>query len=232
MDVAHPPPFPIELMFWLSPAFPVGSFAYSQGLEQAVAAGLVTDAATLHCWLTDITRHGALRNDLILVSLALRETDPERRSALADLASALQPSRERYQETLLQGEAFAATIAAAWTNATTATDAAVDAGASTRRPIALPIAVGFAARAHGLALRATLEAYATQALGALVSAAIRLGIVGQFDGQRALATRVADIRAVCHEAETASEDDLGSCTFSADLCSLEHETLTTRLFRS
>ena len=58
---------PIELMIWLSPAFPIGGFAYSQGLESAVAEGWVTDSATLGAWGQVTALHGALRNDLILL---------------------------------------------------------------------------------------------------------------------------------------------------------------------
>ena len=48
----------IRLQAWLSPAFPVGSFSYSHGLESAVDAGLVADAASLRKWLA---RPGRLR---------------------------------------------------------------------------------------------------------------------------------------------------------------------------
>ena len=55
------------LQAWLSPAFPVGSFAYSHGLEAAVEAGDIADAATLRQWLLDLVEHGSLRNDMILL---------------------------------------------------------------------------------------------------------------------------------------------------------------------
>ena len=41
----------LPLLIWLSPAFPVGAFAYSHGLEAAVEAGDITNAATLQVWL-------------------------------------------------------------------------------------------------------------------------------------------------------------------------------------
>jgi urease accessory protein len=37
----------MQLMQWLSPAFPLGSFAYSHGLETSIASGEVSDAAAL-----------------------------------------------------------------------------------------------------------------------------------------------------------------------------------------
>ena len=50
-----------RLLTWLSPAFPVGAFSYSHGLEYAVEAGLVNDRATLIAWIEGIMRHGAGR---------------------------------------------------------------------------------------------------------------------------------------------------------------------------
>jgi urease accessory protein len=62
----------LPLLIWLSPAFPVGAFAYSHGLEWAYEAGDVTDAASLQAWLTDLLEHGAARNDGILFAEAYR----------------------------------------------------------------------------------------------------------------------------------------------------------------
>src|ERR1700729_2130574 len=53
---------PLPLLIWLSPAFPVGAFAYSHGLEWAVEAGDVTNAATLRDWLADFFSFWAPRN--------------------------------------------------------------------------------------------------------------------------------------------------------------------------
>ena len=47
-----------RLMSWLSPAYPVGAFSYSGGLEWAVEAGDVKDAATLADWLAAMIAHG------------------------------------------------------------------------------------------------------------------------------------------------------------------------------
>ncbi|MCJ9752928.1 urease accessory protein UreF, partial [Neorhizobium sp. BETTINA12A] len=59
-------------MAWLSPAFPIGGFAYSGGLERAVHDGLVKDAASLTAWLTSLLGHGALWNDAVLFGEAWR----------------------------------------------------------------------------------------------------------------------------------------------------------------
>ena len=62
----------LQLLTFTSPAFPVGSFAYSHGLEWVVEAGAVCDEESLRHWLTDLTRHGSAGSDTILVALAWR----------------------------------------------------------------------------------------------------------------------------------------------------------------
>ncbi|MXW85095.1 MAG: urease accessory protein UreF, partial [Boseongicola sp. SB0667_bin_21] len=57
----------LTLTQWLSPAFPVGSFAYSHGLEGAAGMGWVKDGAGLEAWLEDVLLHGAGRADSLLL---------------------------------------------------------------------------------------------------------------------------------------------------------------------
>lgn len=217
--------FPGELMVWLSASFPVGGFAYSQGLETAVEKRWVTDRATLASWLNGTLEHGSLRNDLIFINLIRRADDHARIDALVDLAVAMQPSAERHGEAVLQGRSFVQAYEAAW-----------QAGSCpfAERPgtITLPAALAVAARQHDIPAPATLEAYAIAFLNNLISAAIRLGVVGQFDGQRVMADLLGPVRSICAGALRATEDDLGAATWGADLASLLHETQTTRLFRS
>jgi len=61
--------FPAELMLWLSPSFPTGGFAYSQGLETAVARGLITGREELRCWLLALLTRGMLWSDLVVHGL-------------------------------------------------------------------------------------------------------------------------------------------------------------------
>ena len=107
----------LPLMIWLSPAFPVGSFAYSHAIEWAVEAGDLPNAGALQSWLTDLLQHGAPRNDAIILAAAWRAAGDADMGALAEannLALALAGSRERYLETTAQGDAFMIAIRAAW----------------------------------------------------------------------------------------------------------------------
>jgi urease accessory protein len=220
----------LPLMIWLSPAFPVGSFAYSHGLEWAHEAGDVRDAATLDAWLADLVAHGAPRNDAILLAAAHKAAEagdwPEV-ARLAELAAALATSRERHLETTQQGNAFIQAARASWPCA--ALDRLAQAG---RGDVAYPVALGVAAAGHGVPLPATIEAFLAAFVSNLVSAAVRLGVVGQTDGQRLIAALLPAIDEMARFAHDATLDDLGGAAFRSDLAALRHETQYTRLFRS
>jgi len=220
----------LPLMVWLSPSFPVGAFAYSHGLEWAFEAGDLHDAGTLRDWLDVLVAQGSLRNDLILFATAFRASAQDDRPALAEtaeLALALANSAERRLETVTQGNAFVAALRAAWPCA--ALDRLRDAWAG---DVAYPVAVAVAAAGHDLPLRTSLEAYALAFVANLVSAAVRLGVVGQTDGQRVTAGLVPALHVAAGEAQSATLDDLGGCAFRSDLAALRHETQYSRLFRS
>lgn len=213
----------LRLTAWLSPAFPVGSFAYSSGLERAVADGLVKDAGMLRRWLETLTGNGSAWNDAVLLAESHRShNDAAHLTELAELAAALAGSRERHQETILLGEAFLA-AAQAWPD---------DVFSRLPKRAAYPVAVGAVTGAHGIqpdkALAAFLHAYLSHA----VSAGIRLGVAGQKDGVAILAGLEEHVMNIAARAARSTLDDLGSATVQADIAGLRHETQQTRLFRS
>ncbi|GLR87314.1 urease accessory protein UreF [Bradyrhizobium iriomotense] len=219
-----------RLMTWLSPAFPVGGFSYSSGIEWAVEAGDITDTATLANWLDAMLGDGAGFCDatfLVQAFLAAEAGDEARLRDTAELAVALVPSRERQLETTAQGRAFIDIARAAW-NAD-GLDAMVAACAG---PLVYPVAVGVVASAHGVRLEPTLHAFLHALVSNWISAASRLIPLGQTDSQRVLASLEPAVAATAARALSATLDDLGSATFRADLASLRHETQYTRLFRS
>ena len=210
-----------RLMTWLSPAYPVGGFSYSHGIEYAVEAGLVTDRTSLADWIEDCLRHGAGRSDAIIAAHAWRAEDAATRAELADLALALQPAKERLLECEAQGAAFQLVTAAVW-----------PAGEIDAAPLPYPVAVGVAARAHDVPLDEMLSAYLWAFAANLVSAAVRLVPLGQTDGQRVQAALMPVVLDVARDAETSDLDDIGGCAFRADIAAMRHETQHVRLFRS
>src|SRR5262245_12454 len=205
-----------RLMMWLSPAYPVGAYSYSHGLEWVVEAGTVRDAATLGGWIEDLLLHGAARSDAILLAEAWRALDAGDKGALArvaELAAALAPSAERRLETLAQGTAFLAATLAAWRKPE------LEALVAEGREVAYPVAVGVAAAAHGLPLVDTAQAFAQAFAANLVSAGVRLIPLGQSDGLRVLARLEPLIPRVVTAALASSLDDVGGASIAADIAS-------------
>lgn len=220
----------IELQIWLSPAFPVGSFAYSHGLEWAAATGRVRNRASAEAWLAGLITHGALRNDAILLAQAWRAVAAGDANALTDLnaqALAMAGSRERHLETTLQGNAFMATVLAAWADSRQCAVRDMVKG-----DITYPIAVGSSTAARCIALSAALRAYLAGSAQNLISALVRLSVIGQTDGQHVIAALVPGIVATAGMAEKSTLDDLGGAAFLSDIAAMAHETQETRLFRS
>jgi len=215
-----------RLMSWLSPAFPVGAFAYSHGIEWAVEEGTVTDRASLQSWLGDLLARGGAWSDAVLFARAWRAAAENDRAGLTeinDLAVALCPTPERRLETTAQGNAFLIATRASWPYAGCA---------EWDGDISYPVSVAWAAAGHGLEGEASLHAFIHAQASNLISAGVRLIPLGQTDGQRVLAALEPAVAATASAAFAAGPEDLGGCAFLSDISSMRHETQYTRLFRS
>lgn len=212
-----------RLLTWLSPAFPVGGFAWSQGLETAIADRRVSDAASLKDWIGGALAHGSARTDAFILAHAHRgHGDAAVLMELADLAIALSAARERLAESTQTGDNFAL-AARAWPS---------DVYARLPRPCPYPVAVGAVAGAQGIGLGETLIAYLTAAVHQQVSVAVRLVPLGQTAGLQVMAGLEAAVAALAETAATASLDAIGGIAYAADVAQMRHETLEPRIFRS
>jgi urease accessory protein len=219
-----------RLLAWLSPAYPVGAFAYSSGIEWAVDAGDITDAATLQNWIEAVLRDGPGFCDAVLFVHAHRAVEAHDCAGLrdvAELAAALVSSRERQLETVTQGNAFVDATQKTWPCAALATLRAVWDG-----PVAYPVGVAVAARGHAVPLEAALAGFIQALVANWVSAGVRLIPLGQTDGLRVVAALEHQVAETAARARITSLNDMGSAVFRADLAGMRHETQYTRLFRS
>lgn len=219
-----------RLMTWLSPAFPVGAFAYSSGIEWAVQSGDVSDAKTLRHWIESLLAVGPGMTEGILFSQAHRALacgDDAAVFEIAELAAALVATRERFQETTTLGRAFLEVTQAAWPCAALAKLSQIWPG-----PLAYPVAVAVACAGHRIALAPALQAFLTAIAANWISAGIRLIPLGHTDGQHLLRGLEPAVATATQRALAATVDDIGGATFRADIAGARHETQYTRLFRS
>jgi len=203
---------------WFSPAYPLGSFAYSHGLETAIQDGRISGAGGLEAWLEDVLHHGTGHIDAIFVQAAYGCADGAAVMALDAQARAFSPSAERLMESVQQGAAFTRTTRDIW--------------ALELPELTHAVAVGYAARQLALPCVLTATLYLQAFLSNLVSCAVRLVPLGQTEGQAVLHRLSAQCEAVAARAATEGTDGLMSAAFAAEIAAMRHETLNHRIFRT
>jgi len=218
-----------RLLAWASPVFPTGAFSYSHGLEAAAEDGSVHDRATLQAWIAAVVRRGSGRIDADILRDAWRAATGGDNEALIEAnrrGCAYRATAELALESGQQGAAFLATHDAAWAAPHAAPAPLAGEG------ICHAAVFGAAAARAGVALDDALIAYLHAFAANLMSAGLRLGIVGQTDGQRILTALEPVVSEAIKVSLARDVPDFGSVTFAADLASMTHETQYSRLFRS
>jgi urease accessory protein len=217
----------LRLLQLVSPALPIGTFAYSQALEAAVAASWVGDEASARAWIAGLLDGTLAGLDLPVLSrlyLAWRADDQEAVVRWSRFLGASRGSGELQSEERHLGGNLARLLdglgleeARAWRARADATYVTLFALAAWRWDIPLPVAA---------------QGYAFAWIEAQTSAAVRLVPLGQGAGQRILLEVGARIPAAVIRALALTDDDVGAAAPSHAIASAHHETQYSRLFRS
>jgi urease accessory protein len=222
-----------RLLTWFSPGFPIGAFSYSHGLETAAAGGRVHDRETLQRWIAAILTHGAGRMDADTLRDAHGAASAQDLDALAATNArglAFRATSEMALETAAQGGAFLSTCRAAWPDPVLERWGAIL--SRTGEGVCHPAAAGAVTACADIPLEYAMTAYLQTMAANLVSAALRLGIVGQTDGQRILAALEPVVASAVASALTRNPSAFGGATLAIELASMAHEIQYSRLFRS
>jgi urease accessory protein len=201
----------LALLWLASPALPVGGFSYSEGLEAAVDAQLVTDEAQAAEWLAQQLHLTLARADLVVVKRVI--ADPAQADAMNDWMLRTRETSELRQQTVQMGRSMGALTPALG-----------------RRELVYPVAWALAAASFDVELRAALKAFAFGWAENMVQAAVRVVPLGQSAGQRILARLASEIPSAV-DCAMACDDPQAFSPMLAILSS-RHETQYSRLFRS
>jgi urease accessory protein len=206
----------LPLLWLASPALPVGGFSYSEGLEAAVDAALVTGEAQAGEWLSQQLHLSLARADLVVVRRIV--ADPAQAGPMNDWMLRTRETAELRQQTMQMGRSM------------------IDWARSVGRPVAQPVPVTYpvawalAASGFELAPRDALNAFAFGWAENMVQAAVRVVPLGQSAGQRILSRLAREIPSAVDEAFACEEPQAFSPMLA--ILSSRHETQYSRLFRS
>ena len=216
----------LRLLQLVSPALPVGAFAYSQGLEWVIETGRLRNARQTLEWLSGILHNGQARLDIpVLVRLYRSWRDRDRnifafwnRYLLAARATA-----ELQREDRSMGQALRRLLQHLMPGRIANVPrgdisyAAMFAVAACNWQIPL-----------GTACTGLLWAWAENQ----IAAAVKLVPLGQTQGQSILLQIAEQIPKAVETGLEVQNGDIGAITPALSMASAKHETQHTRLFRS
>jgi urease accessory protein len=198
---------------WLSPSFPTGSFNFSQGLEYAVSQSMVKNEIDLVEWIENNLEHGFLRNDAIFLKLAYHISKDEDLDDLTEKCLAFSCSALKLNEQVLTGDNFAK-------------------ASDTQLGLPYPIALGAAAKKHKFKIEELIPLFLQSNISNLLAAAQRLLPLGHKRSTGILKNLFEKINKISRKVLVSSESDLFSSCYLADTCTLLHEELEGKIFKS
>jgi urease accessory protein len=212
-----------RLLQLASPALPVGAYSYSQGLEAAIEAGIVRDAASAERWITDVLGYSLARMEapvLLRLCAAWSAGDAASAARWNALFLAARETAELRAETAQMGYSLARLLPE------------LGAGEVPLEEPSFPAAFGFAVAAWRIDPHEALVAYLWAWVENQVLAALKALPLGQTDGQRLLLSLGGRLGEIARSAERLDDDSLGNFAPGLALLSARHETQYSRLFRS
>lgn len=207
-----------RLLQLASPALPVGAYSYSGGLEAAIEAGAVKDAASAARWIGDVLSHSVARMEAPLLARMMR--DPDSIARWNEMFLASRETAELRAETVQMGYSLCRLLG--------------DIGVPV--PVleepSYPAAFASAVAAWRVDPRAAMIAYLWSWAESQVMAAVKAVPLGQTDAQRILLALGDRLEGFADAALALEDAALGNFTPGLALLSATHETQYSRLFRS
>lgn len=215
----------LRLLQLVSPSLPVGAFAYSQGLEFAVEAGVVGDEQEVYAWVAGLLQENLGQLDLPIICRcyqALQNNQPDSFARWNKIALANRETSELRLESRQMAIALMRLLQS------------MDPGLANFRQLDLDWAAAFALAAQhwGIGLAISLEGYCWSWCENQIAAAIKLVPIGQTQGQILLLRLAEKIPTLVQQAQQVIDDDIGALAPAMVLASCRHETQYSRLFRS
>ena len=218
------------VLTWFSPSYPIGSYAYSHGLEYAVEEGLVKDPQTLLGWIRDLLFFGTGYNDSIIINSiydSVANDNCVEFDYISQIANAIKPTKEIALESYQQGVSFKNILMDVYSNSnlTFYLNRLDDC-------ITYPGVVGVAGGIFEVEKKLLIHSYLHAFTSNILSAALRIMPIGQTEIQKIIFQMKGNVEEMTNKSLGLSLSDLGSSVFISDWASSKHQNQYTRLFRS
>ena len=221
---------PARLLQFGDSMFPIGSFAFSGGLESAIQKRVVTDAETLHAYARTALEQAAMGDGIALVGAhrAAAAGDLDEVARIDERVYARKLSSETRKMTVRMGKKFAemgaevigVPLLKTWLER-------IGAGAT---PGCYPVSLAVNFAVQGLPARDAFVAHQYGVAAMILSAALRLMKISHVDTQRILYRLDAGADAAYEAAAAARLDDMAGFAPLTEVLAAVHVKSHVRLF--
>ena len=201
------------LQIWFSSSFPIGSFAYSHGLEAMIDNKHIKDEKDILKCIDVLTNHGTLKNDFIYIKETYKGYE------LNDIVLANAASKERYLETISLGKSFSKILKETWSF-------------DLEPNLSYPICIGKAGLYFKIPFDKLITFYFQSFISNLINICVKHIPLGQKIGQDCLLKSTSIAENFFKKSKKLNLKDIGGITFNLDLHSIHHEKLTSRIYIS
>ena len=211
--------------------FPTGSFTLSHGLETLVQTGQVQSAEDLQTFIQILLRNKVGVTDIVAL------LHGHRGIAQDNLDKVRQADRELFVQTVIaknratqrqSGRALLMVASQTWQDERL--KQLQREAAQGKFNCLHPVIFGAIAAIAGLSEKDTVLAFVHGFATGVLSAAIRLSVVGHIQTQQILRDLAPDIEAIWLKATSMQLEQMWSCTPTIDIAQMQHPKLAQRLF--
>ena len=199
------------LQIWFSSSFPVGSYAYSHGLEALIDDDKIKNRDDVREYLEALLFYGSLRNDYIfLKSVYVGEE-------INDLILASASSKERHAEMIDMGNSFRKIMKDSW-------ELVLEENTS------FVYCISKAALHFNIKFDDLIKFYLQSYISNLINVCVKHIPMSQKDGQILNVNFIDQIQKFLDQSYQLTLKDIGTSFFIGDIFAIKHENLHSRIY--
>ena len=199
------------LQIWFSSSFPVGSYAYSHGLEAIIDNKLIKNKNDVEEFLNALLFNGTLRNEYIFIKSVYEGKE------INNLILSSASSKERQIEMVDMGNSFRKIMKQSW-------------DLELAENTAFTYCLTKAAIHFNIKFEYLIKFYLQSFISNLINVCVKHIPISQKDGQKLNVIYINKIQDFLQKSEKLNLEDIGSAFFIGDLFSIKHENLETRIY--